>query len=460
MIQDTICAISTPAGVGGIAVARVSGPEAFSIVQKLWKGRQLDLLESHTVHLGTINDADGNPLDQAVITLYRSPRSFTGEDVIEISVHGSQWIQRELIASLCLVGCRIAEPGEFTRRAFATGRLDLVEAEAVADMIAADSRAAHRAALTQMKGHYSQRIALLRDRLIELASLLELELDFSEEEVEFASRSQLMSLAQTLHSELTTLHKSFSTGAAIRNGVPVAIVGPTNAGKSSLLNALTGDDRAIVSDIHGTTRDVIDDLLEIGDYLFRFQDTAGLRQTTDTIERIGIDRSRSVASRAHIVIYMTDVNAPVDHQALNEVLDLNSDAHVILLLNKTDIATPQHLADVQETLSSLDPTRVTLLSISTRNPHDIERLKQTLLDTMAAAGATADLIVTNARHAEALRQASIATARVIDGLEANIPGDLIAQDIRETIEHLSAITGSITTPDLLATIFTRFCIGK
>lgn len=460
MIQDTICAISTPAGVGGIAVARVSGPEAFSIVQKLWKGRQLDLLESHTVHLGTINDADGNPLDQAVITLYRSPRSFTGEDVIEISVHGSQWIQRELIASLCRVGCRIAEPGEFTRRAFATGRLDLVEAEAVADMIAANSRAAHRAALTQMKGHYSQRIALLRDRLIELASLLELELDFSEEEVEFASRSQLMSLAQTLHSELTTLHKSFSTGSAIRNGVPIAIVGPTNAGKSSLLNALTGDDRAIVSDIHGTTRDVIDDLLEIGDYLFRFQDTAGLRETTDTIERIGIDRSRSVASRAHIVIYMTDVNTPVDHQALNEVLDLNPDAHVILLLNKTDLATPQHLVDVQETLSILNPTRVTLLPISTRNPHDIERIKQTLLDTMAASGATADLIVTNARHAEALRQASIATARVIDGLEANIPGDLIAQDIRETIEHLSAITGSITTPDLLATIFTRFCIGK
>ncbi len=457
--DDTICAISTPPGIGGIAVARISGPEAISIVDSLWQGRPLKDAVSHSAHLGTILDSRREPLDQCVATVYRSPRSFTGEDVVEISVHGSRWIQRELINSLCKAGCRLADPGEFTRRAFASGRIDLVEAEGIADMIASTSRAAHRAASAQMRGHYSRHISTLRDQLIELASLIELELDFSEEEVEFASRERLTDIATELHRSLTRLHDSFATGAAIKDGIPVAIIGPTNAGKSSLLNAITGDDRAIVSDIHGTTRDIVDDTIEIGDYLFRLQDTAGLRDTADEIERIGIERSLKAANSATLVLFIIDTTDPDKAlKLLDDTLRKHSD-NLIILLNKTDIATKSSINSLQERIATTHPD-ATLLPISTHNTTDIDSLKRLMTNKIDKNTPASDLLITNARHAQALDQAAKAIERVLDGLQAGISGDFIAQDIRETIHHLSAITGAITTTDLLSTIFSRFCIGK
>ena len=310
--NSTICAISTPPGIGGIAVARISGPRAIEITDTIWQGLPLTDAASHTAHLGTIVDAEGAILDQGVATVYRAPRSFTGENTVELSVHGSTYIQRRLIETLISAGCTLAQPGEFTRRAFAAGKMDLAEAEAIADVIASNSRAAHRIAVTQMKGAYSRRLNDLRSQLLELAALLELELDFSEEDVEFASRENLRNIASDIHAEVTRLHSSFAAGQAIKDGIPVAIVGATNAGKSSLLNTLIGDDRAIVSDIHGTTRDTIEETLETGDYLFRFIDTAGLRETDDTIEQIGIQRSRQAIDRAMITILVIDPAAPID----------------------------------------------------------------------------------------------------------------------------------------------------
>ncbi|MDE7376855.1 MAG: tRNA uridine-5-carboxymethylaminomethyl(34) synthesis GTPase MnmE, partial [Muribaculaceae bacterium] len=326
----TICAISTPAGSGGIAVARISGPQAVAIADSVWQGRPLSQAASHTAHLGTVMDG-AEPLDQAVATVFRAPRSFTGEDVVELSVHGSTYVQRRLIQILIDAGARLATPGEFTRRAFAAGKMDLAQAEAVADLIASQDRAAHRIASRQMRGAFSQRLAALRQQLTDLASLLELELDFSEEDVEFASRRQLLDIARQIQDEVTRLAASFRVGQAIKTGIPVAIVGPTNAGKSSLLNALLGDDRAIVSDIHGTTRDIVEDTLAIGDYTFRLMDTAGLRHTADAIETIGIERSRRAAASATIVIALTDATAPAP-------VDLpDTAAHVIHVANKIDL---------------------------------------------------------------------------------------------------------------------------
>ncbi|MDE6323883.1 MAG: tRNA uridine-5-carboxymethylaminomethyl(34) synthesis GTPase MnmE, partial [Paramuribaculum sp.] len=295
---DTICAISTPPGVGGIAVARISGPDAFEITDRIWKGRKLSETTTHTAHLGTLLNPDGSILDQAVATIFRAPGSFTGENVVELSVHGSRFVQRELLKNLVSAGCRLAKPGEFTRRAFVAGKMDLAEAEAVADVIASDSRAAHRIAISQMRGSYSEKLSSMRQKLVDLAALLELELDFSEEDVEFASREKLLKIARQVHDEVKRLARSFSAGKAIKDGIPVAIAGHTNAGKSSLVNALLDDERAIVSDIHGTTRDTIEETLELGDYLFRFIDTAGLRQTTDRIEQQGIERTRQMIDRA------------------------------------------------------------------------------------------------------------------------------------------------------------------
>jgi len=460
LTTDTICAISTPRGIGGIAVARISGPHAIDIVDKLWTGKRLSGVGSHTAHLGTLTDTRGEILDQAVATVYRAPRSFTGDDVVELGVHGSRWIQRELIATLCQAGCRLAEPGEFTRRAFAAGHLDLAEAEGVADMIAAGSRAAHRAAACQMRGHYSAHLTAMREQLIELASLLELELDFSEEEVEFASRERLLDLATELYNSLVKLRDSFATGSVIKEGIPVAIVGPTNAGKSSLLNAITGDDRAIVSDIHGTTRDVVDDLIEIGDYQFRFQDTAGLRDTTDTIERIGIERSLKATSRATIILYVIDITDPdTALVSMAGTLSTNPDAHVIAVLNKTDLATQPQIQSIADIITRQYP-QATIHPLSTRETQTVDSLKKILTDLIDSHQTGQDIIVTNARHAQALSHAAESARRTIESLRTGLSGDLIAQDIRETIHHLSTITGAITTDTLLSTIFSRFCIGK
>lgn len=451
--DDTICAISTPHGIGGIAVIRLSGPEALNIADQLWRGKSLAEAKSHTAHLGTIIDpATGEPLDQGVATVFRAPHSYTGQHTVEFSVHGSEWVQTQLLHLLINSGARMAEPGEFTRRAFAAGQLDLAQAEGVADLIASNSRAAHRIAINQMRGGFSKRLNTLREQLLQLASLLELELDFSEEEVEFASRTQLLETAQQIHQEVTRLSDSFSRGAAIKEGIPVAIAGVTNAGKSSLLNALLGEERAIVSNIHGTTRDTVEDILTLGDYRFRIIDTAGMRSTTDTIERLGIDRSHRAIQQARIVIAVVDTNHPLDPQLQTALQSLTPDTHVIVALNKTD-------------LNPDTPTPTTnwpIVKIAAKNHHGIDQLQQTIINTakQICGNDAEQLLITNARHAEALTAAAQSVSRVIDGLTTGLSGDFIAQDLRETLHILGTITGTITTPDILASIFTRFCIGK
>ena len=474
--NDTICAISTPPGVGGIAVIRISGPQALETADRIWRGAPLAQAKARTLHTGHIVDPanNGEMLDQAVAAIFHAPASFTGEDTVELSVHGSRYVQQRLLEILCDNGCRLALPGEFTRRAFANGKIDLAQAEAIADVIASESRAAHRLAASQMKGQFSARLNQLRDKLLEIASLLELELDFSEEEVEFASRSRLTALAQDLHSELTRLADSFAAGNAIKQGIPVAIIGPTNAGKSSLLNLILGQQRAIVSDIHGTTRDTIEDTLAIGDYTFRFIDTAGLRHTDDPIENLGIKRTRQAAANAAITLLVVDATRPLPSPAdlaLPADSDTDSDSNadagshtaedtrpVILLLNKTD------LPGAITTLPTPLPYRATDIipfSAHTGEGHDT-LLQQLTKHAKALSGDNTQdtILVTNLRHAQALQAAAETTAALLAGLSANIPGDLLAQDLRATIHHLSTITGTLTTPDILTTIFSRFCIGK
>lgn len=457
--DDTICAVSTAPGVGGIAVIRVSGPDSLRIVDSVWRGKRLDEAKSHTAHLGTIVDEKGEPVDSAVATVFRAPASYTGDDVVELSVHGSSWIQRETVQLLVRMGCRIAEPGEFTRRAFAAGKLDLAEAEAVADVIASSSRAAHRLAMTQMRGDFSKRLETLRDRLLELASLLELELDFSEEDVEFASRDKLMSLAEEIYSVVSRLASSYSTGAVLKEGVPVAIVGATNAGKSTLLNRLLGDDRAIVSDIHGTTRDVIEDRVEIGGVLFRLIDTAGLRDTTDVVESLGIDRTVRQIDKAAIVVWVIDPTSSKEiiidtWQRIRQ--HLSDSQKLIILLNKSDLATTTAID-----LATLEGwCDAETLRISASTGDGVDRLCQSLVDASGVNSWQGEVMVTNARHYEALTRALDSIDRVRHGLADGLSGDFIAQDVRETIHHLGTITGAITTTDILSTIFSRFCVGK
>lgn len=456
---DTICAVATAPGSAGIAVVRVSGPRALAVCDSLWRGKRLADVPSHTAHLGTVRDTDATVLDQAVATVFRGPHSYTGEDVVELSVHGSPYVQHRLIELLCKAGARLAEPGEFTRRAFTAGNIDLSQAEAIADLIAARSRAAHHVAVNQLRGGITRRLLQLREQLVDLSALLELELDFSEEDVEFADRTRLITLAEEINREVTRLHGTYSRGQAIRDGIPVAIAGPTNAGKSSLLNALVGDDRAIVSDVHGTTRDTVEDTLTLGDHLVRIIDTAGLRATTDTVELIGQERTRAALTRAalRLIVFAADDSRPLP-------ADLDAAENTIFVVNKTDVASP---AAVIEKIRERYGAEAVIVAVSALTGDGLSTLEKKLTETLDAmtGNVAADLIITNARQAQALADAAASSAAVISALRAGLSADLVALDLRDTIAHLSSLLTTatddpLTAASVLSAIFSRFCIGK
>lgn len=490
---DTIVAVSTPPGIGGIAVIRLSGKDAIKILSKCWKGASLDEMVTHTAHLGKVLFEDGKALDEVVVTYFKGPRSYTGEDVVEISCHGSRWIQREMVNLLVRHGARPADPGEFTKRTFLNGRLDLAQAEGVIDLISSSSRASHRMAMQQANGRFTAYLNQLRDSLIEFASLLELELDFSEEEVEFADRERLRDLADEIIRVLDRLAASYSTGKALKDGVPVVIAGAPNAGKSTLLNQLLDEDKAIVSDIPGTTRDVIEDTCEINGILFRFADTAGLRDTLDSVERIGISRAEERLSKASIVLWLLDMTGDVN-AALEEIegrVEALPEASHVLLCNKTDLtgktlsdkpchsqgdaidekkpfsksleASKQH----EEILPEDDLRRnfknkfSFVLQISASRGEGIDELRETMCSLACREyNPETDMILTNGRHYAALLRGSEALKRARIALDTGLSADFIAQDVRESLHHLGTLTGTISTPDLLASIFTRFCVGK
>ena len=450
-----IAAISTPSGIGGIAVVRVSGPSAISICDKVYRpfkaGNTLASRKTHTLTYGQIIDPEsGEVIDEVVASVFRAPHSFTGEDVIEISCHGSLYIQQRILdVILSVEGIRRAEPGEFTRRAFRSGKMDLSQAEAVADLIAATTAASHRLAMSQMKGSISRKLDGLRVQLLNMTSLLELELDFSEEDVEFADRSQLLSLAHQIDDEVTRLASTFSAGQAIKNGIPVAIIGAPNVGKSTLLNQLLKDDRAIVSPIQGTTRDLIEDTITLGGYLFRFIDTAGIRDTSDQIEAMGIERSLRAAERAHIIILLSEPEVPfIDFEP-------RPDQEVIRIINKSDLAASH---DETKSLMSDDSP---IIHLSALTGEGVAALEQHLIELARPVESQGDIVLTNRRHYEALNTAHDHLLRVSDGLTQQLPGDLVAEDLRAVIDSLNSILGkSITSQDTLNNIFKNFCIGK
>jgi tRNA modification GTPase len=413
---------------------------------------------------GHIYDSE-EVVDEVIATPFRAPHSFTGEDTMEIACHGSQYIQQRIITLLLAAGCRMAEPGEFTRRAFASGRIDLSQAEAVADLIAATSQSAHRLAMNQMRGQFSRRLADLRMQLLEFVSLIELELDFSEEDVQFADRTRLSALIQEISGEIGRLAQSFAVGNAIKNSVPVAIVGETNAGKSTLLNRLVHDERALVSDIHGTTRDVIEDTITLGGTLFRFIDTAGIRETDDTIESMGIERTFGKLRQSDIAIWLIDSTTPSSEvlELAHRILPLCDEKRLIIVFNKADLLCDEdsrQLDNLESSLLQLRPDTPTL-RISAKNDYGIEQLeKQLIAAAQIPTTDNNDVIVTNARHHQALVLALDAINRVSDGLAMGIPTDFVAQDIRECMHHLGEITGQISTDEILGSIFARFCIGK
>ncbi|MCM1022385.1 MAG: tRNA uridine-5-carboxymethylaminomethyl(34) synthesis GTPase MnmE [Muribaculaceae bacterium] len=457
---ENICAISTPPGIGGIAVIRISGPSAIETVEKIWKGKKLTTVASHTAHLGyIINHSNEDVIDQCIATVYKAPSTFTGETIVELSLHGSQWIQQETLQLLLDTGaCRIAQPGEFTRKAFANGKIDLSQAEAIADIISSTTRASHRLAITQLQGKYSSQIEVLRQSLVELASLLELELDFSEEDVEFASRKKLVDIANKTHLTISQMADTYTTGKAIKEGIPIAIVGEPNAGKSTLLNQLSGENRAIVSNIPGTTRDTIENTITLNGIQYRLIDTAGIRHTTDAIENLGIERSIEAISKASIVILLTTPETTTSqfNTMAKQIMQSNHvDTKIIICHNKTDLSTNTNRLKNDILLPQAD------IQISALNGTGIDLLKETLEQLSTADCLTQPhMVVTNARHYQALSLAKQSIQRVIEGLQNGLSGDFIAQDLRQTLHHLGEITGAITTPDILSTIFSRFCIGK
>jgi tRNA modification GTPase len=458
---DTICALATAPGLGAIAVIRISGPNTFKIIESVFKtkkGKSKDFssIASHTLHFGDIV-LDNQTLDEVLISVFKNPHSYTGQDTIEISCHGSTYIQQQILQLLQQKGARLAEPGEFTLKAFLNGKLDLSQAEAVADLISSQHASAHQTAMQQLRGGYSHAIQELRTQLLNFASLIELELDFAEEDVEFANRDQLSILVNQLLKSVRTLRESYATGNALKNGIPVVIAGKPNVGKSTLLNALLNDDKAIVSDIAGTTRDVIEDQLIIDGYRFRFMDTAGLRATGDVIEQLGVERSYEYARKANIILYLCDPAQSTAKEIEEEITDLQNkvgeDKFILTVVNKCDIHEESKLADYA--------TLPNVIFIAAKTQLHLEELKkQLIIGSGVASLENENQLVTNARHEGALAKAEDALVRVISGMQCNLTSDLLALDLKDAIYHLGLITGEIYSDDLLGNIFSKFCIGK
>lgn len=467
--SDTICAVSTPPGTGAIAVIRLSGGNAVALCSRVFvpskKGMRLDRQKPNTIHHGLLKDGD-RVVDEVMVSLFRAPHSYTGEDLVEVSCHGAVYIQQEILQLFVRLGARLAGPGEFTLRAFLNGKMDLSQAEAVADLIASSSAASHKVAMQQMRGGFSAEMKQLRDKLLHFASMVELELDFAEEEVEFADRKELEDLVRSVNKLVKDMAGSFALGNVIKNGVPVAIVGKPNVGKSTLLNTLLKEERAIVSEIAGTTRDTIEDTLTLDGVTFRFIDTAGLRETSDVIEKLGIRKTYQKIEQASIVLLMVDAADPADIicRSYKHILSQtgNGDRRVILLANKADkldknILKKKFSAAILSCLREQDR----FMAICAKNPDEVHSLSGELIKMLNLNKLSEnDTVVTNVRHYEALVKTGEALDRVLTGLAESISGDLLAQDIREALYHMGEITGEITTDEILQNIFGRFCIGK
>ena len=462
--QATICAIATAPGMGAIATIRLSGEDAIQITDKVFqaikKSKKLTEQPANSIHFGTIRDND-EIVDEVLVNLFKAPFSFTGENVVEIGCHGAVYIQQRILELLLKNGARMAKPGEFTQRAFLNGKMDLSQAEAVADLIASTNASAHKLALSQMRGGFSKEIRKLREQLLHFIALIELELDFSEEDVEFADRAELVKLTNTIEQLIGKLANSFQLGNAIKNGIPVSIVGETNVGKSTLLNGLLNEEKAIVSDIHGTTRDIIEDVINIEGTAFRFFDTAGIRETADEIETIGIERTYSKLDQAKIVLLVLDLSNPLELmvQRLGKIRERINSQQLIIIGNKADLGGKEKINALLAEIALAENEDIVF--ISAKGGQNVESLIE-LLKENAGVGQieSDDVIVTNLRHYEALKKAHEAVLRVINGLETGISGDFLAQDIRECLHYLGEITGEISTDEILGHIFKNFCIGK
>lgn len=467
--EECICALATPAG-GAIGIIRLSGSEAIRLTDKVFvsvSGKQLSAAKPNTLHYGEIKDKDGHTIDDVLVSVFRAPHSYTGEDSTEISCHGSRYILQQVLQRLIEVGCRQAEPGEYTRRAYMNGKMDLSQAEAVADLIASTNKATHQMALSQLKGYFSSELIVLREKLLKMTSLLELELDFSDhEELEFADRSELRALAAEIEKKITTLAHSFETGNALKQGVPVAIVGKTNVGKSTLLNRLLHEEKAIVSNIHGTTRDVIEDTTLIDGITFRFIDTAGIRKTDDVVENIGIERTYQKMEEAKIVIWLLDAQ-PTEAE-IEDMKEKNLGKKLLMVFNKIDeISFDKAMLSSDEnsqtsTSISLSDENVSILNISARTGENVSDLEQALVRAADIPEITEnDVIVTSARHYEALLRADESLSRVLESMDMGMSGDIIAEDLKMVLEELGEITGGqISSQETLNNIFKHFCIGK